>query len=572
MTIDLTDTTTGAITSALTEARRRLGGQTTGMVLTLVIVTDEAAQYDAIRAANQAAREHPCRVLAIITRRPKAESRLDAEIRVGESSPGETIVLRMYGPLGQHADSVAAPLLVPDVPVVTWWPENAPEVPSRHPLGALAQRRVTDAAAADDPRDLLAALARAYKPGDTDFAWTRATPWRSLLAATLDQPHPRVEAGEVRGEADNPTADLITAWLGLRLGIPVKRVTSGGPGITGVTFATAQGDITISRPDGRTATLAWHGRPDRMVALHRRETAELLAEELRRLDPDPLYAETLARLDAPGIDTGGTGVISDRAGITATESAIAGADPDIYIHDDGGVLARAAAARVIDGVADAIAVRGRAHVVLTGGGIGTKVLTELAAAPGRDTVDWRLVDFWWGDERFVPADDPERNEKGARDALLSKIAASPARVHVMRGPDGPDGDNPEAAAARYAAELNAAAEPGREVPAFDIAMFGIGPEGHVASLFPDQPAVRDTRPVVAVHDSPKPPPTRISLTFGAIEAAREVWILASGAEKAEAVAAAASGTPREQLPAAGARGTERTLFLIDEAAAGKLGH
>ncbi|HVT67582.1 MAG TPA: 6-phosphogluconolactonase [Trebonia sp.] len=256
----------------------------------------------------------------------------------------------------------------------------------------------------------------------------------------------------------------------------------------------------------------------------------------------------------------------------ADTGAAAGADPDVYVHDDGSVLARAAADRVIDGVADAIASRGGAHVVLTGGGIGTKVLAELAAAPARDTVDWRRVDFWWGDERFVPADDPERNSKGARDALLSKIDVDPARVHVMEGPDGPDGDNPEASAARYAAELKAAAEPGREVPAFDIAMFGIGPEGHVASLFPDQPAVRDSRPVVAVHDSPKPPPTRISLTFGAIEAAREVWVLASGAEKAEAVAAAASGTPREQLPAAGARGAERTLFLIDEAAAGKLGH
>jgi glucose-6-phosphate dehydrogenase assembly protein OpcA len=303
MTIDLTDTTTSAIDHALTEARRRLGGMTMGMVITLIIVTDEAEQYDAIRAANQAAREHPCRILAIITRKAKADSRLDAEIRVGESSPGETIVLRMYGPLGQHADSVVAPLLVPDVPVVTWWPDNAPRVPSAHPLGSLAQRRVTDSAAADAPRQVLASLARAYRPGDTDFGWTRATPWRSLLAATLDQPHPALQSGEISAEQDNPSADLIAAWLNLRLGIPVKRVVSNGPGITGVTFTTTAGPITISRTDGRTATLAWPGRPDRMVALHRRETAELLAEELRRLDPDELYAETLARLDAPGIET-----------------------------------------------------------------------------------------------------------------------------------------------------------------------------------------------------------------------------------------------------------------------------
>jgi glucose-6-phosphate dehydrogenase assembly protein OpcA len=296
MTIDLTDTTTGAIDQALTEARRRLGGMTLGMVLTLIIVTDEAAQYDAIRAANQAAREHPCRVLCVITRKPKADSRLDAEIRVGESSPGETIVLRMYGPLGKHADSVAAPLLVPDVPVVTWWPDNAPEMPAKDPLGALAQRRVTDSAAAEAPRYMLAGLAAAYQPGDTDFAWTRATPWRSLLAATLDQAHPPISHGEVAAEEGNPTADLIAAWLSLRLRIPVSRTVSGGPGITAATFATPDGDIKIERWDGRTATLSWPGRIDRMVALHRRETAELLAEELRRLDPDEVYHETLSQV------------------------------------------------------------------------------------------------------------------------------------------------------------------------------------------------------------------------------------------------------------------------------------
>jgi glucose-6-phosphate dehydrogenase assembly protein OpcA len=296
MTIDLTDTTTGAIDQALTEARRRLGGMTLGMVLTLIIVTDEAAQYDAIRAANQAAREHPCRILAVIARKPKSDSRLDAEIRVGEASPGETIVLRMYGPLGQHADSVTAPLLVPDVPVVTWWPDEAPEVPAKNPLGALAQRRVTDSAAAEAPHEVLAALAAAYQPGDTDFGWTRATPWRSLLAATLDQPHPPVTAGEIAAEEGNPTADLIAAWLSLRLSVPVSRTVSGGPGITQAAFTTPDGDITITRFDGRTATLAWPGQIDRTVALHRRDTAELLAEELRRLDPDDVYGETLSHL------------------------------------------------------------------------------------------------------------------------------------------------------------------------------------------------------------------------------------------------------------------------------------
>jgi glucose-6-phosphate dehydrogenase assembly protein OpcA len=293
MTIDLTDTTTSAIHDALTQARRRMGGPASGMVLTLIIVTTESEQYDAVRAASQAGREHPSRVIAVITRKPAAESRLDAEIRVGESGPGEIILLRMYGPLGQHADSVVAPLIAPDVPVVTWWPDVAPASPSEDPLGAVAQRRVTDAAACDAPREMLLALAKAYRPGDTDMSWTRATSWRTLLAATLDQPYPELRSGEVLAEPGNPTADLIAAWLSVRLGIPVQRGESGGPGITEVGFETPDGKIMLYRPDGRNATLCWPGRPDRRVALHRREAADLVAEELRRLEPDEVYADTL---------------------------------------------------------------------------------------------------------------------------------------------------------------------------------------------------------------------------------------------------------------------------------------
>ena len=247
------------------------------------------------------------------------------------------------------------------------------------------------------------------------------------------------------------------------------------------------------------------------------------------------------------------------------------AAPEVLVHADGSLLAKAAAARLVTRLVDAVSAAGLAHVVLTGGGIGTAVLAELAATPARDAVDWRAVDFWWGDERFVPAGDPDRNETGARSALLDRIDVDPARVHPVPGPDGPDGDDPDAAAARYAAELAAATRPqGGLVPAFDVLMLGVGPEGHVASLFPGQPAVHDNRPVVAVRDSPKPPPTRISLTFPSIQAAREVWILASGAEKAEAVALALSDAIPEELPAAGARGQQRTLFLLDSAAAAKI--
>jgi glucose-6-phosphate dehydrogenase assembly protein OpcA len=294
MMIDLTETNTGAIHDALMQARHKQGGPALGMVLTLIIVTDESAQYDAVRAANEAAREHPCRVLGVITRNPMARSRLDAEIRLGETGPGETVLLRMHGPLGEHADSVVAPLVLPDTPVVTWWPGPAPTIPATSPLGALAQRRVTDAAASDDPRQMLTVLAAGYRPGDTDLSWTRATSWRSLLAATLDQPYGELASGMVSAEEHNPSADLIATWLAGRLGIPVDRVTSGGPGITEVSFAAPGGMITLSRPDGRTATLSKPGQAERRVALHRRDTAELLSEELRRLDPDDVYAEALA--------------------------------------------------------------------------------------------------------------------------------------------------------------------------------------------------------------------------------------------------------------------------------------
>ncbi|MFC4909230.1 glucose-6-phosphate dehydrogenase assembly protein OpcA [Actinomadura gamaensis] len=297
MNIDLTDTTTRRIQEALTQARHLMGGPAVGMVLTLIIVTDESAQYDAVRAATEAAREHPCRVLTVISRDARgSSSRLDAEIRMGETGPGETVLLRMYGPLAEHADSVVVPLLMPDTPVVTWWPGGrVPKVPSGDPLGALAQRRVTDSYAARDRLGTLARLAEVYRPGDTDFSWTRITNWRSLLAAALDQDHDDITGGEVSAEPDSPSAELLAAWLEVRLGVPIVRATSDGPGITGVRLTTREGDIEVSRHDGRVATLSRPGQPDRQVALHRRPMADLLAEELRRLDPDEVYQDAVTR-------------------------------------------------------------------------------------------------------------------------------------------------------------------------------------------------------------------------------------------------------------------------------------
>jgi 6-phosphogluconolactonase len=246
--------------------------------------------------------------------------------------------------------------------------------------------------------------------------------------------------------------------------------------------------------------------------------------------------------------------------------------PEVIVHRDEPLLAQAAAARLVTRLVDAVATRGAASLVLTGGGIGTAVLAELAAAPARDAVDWRHIDIWWGDERFAPTGHPDRNETGARAALLDHIDTDPARVHPMPGPDGPDGDDPEAAAARYGTWLRAATRPEDHgpVPSFDVLLLGIGPEGHVASLFPGMPALYDERPVVAVRGAPKPPPTRLTLTMPSLKAAKETWILAAGTEKAGAVALALSDAGPVQVPAAGARGRQRTLFLLDRDAAAKV--
>ncbi|MEV8071188.1 6-phosphogluconolactonase [Streptomyces sp. NPDC085995] len=247
--------------------------------------------------------------------------------------------------------------------------------------------------------------------------------------------------------------------------------------------------------------------------------------------------------------------------------------PQLVVHRDKDLMAQAAAARLITRIVDAQASTGSANVVLTGGRNGNGVLAALAAAPARDAIDWGRLDLWWGDERFLPEGDPERNVTQAREALLDSVPLDPERVHVMPASDGPYGADVEAAADAYAEELARAAGPENHgaVPSFDVLMLGVGPDTHVASLFPEHPGVRETeRTVIGVHGSPKPPPTRISLTLPAIRSAREVWLLAAGEDKANAVAMALSGAGEIQAPAAGAQGRTRTLWLLDTAAAAQL--
>lgn len=248
-----------------------------------------------------------------------------------------------------------------------------------------------------------------------------------------------------------------------------------------------------------------------------------------------------------------------------------GAAPQLVVDATAAELADDVAARVVATFVAAQRARPLAHLVVTGGGILEQVMTALRDRSDRDDVDWARVALWWGDERFVPADSDDRNDKAAFGKLFDALPLDPANVHRMPAAGAAFGDDAEAAASAYARELAAAAEPGDDVPRFDAVLLGIGPDGHCASLFPGQPGtwVVDAA-VIAVHDSPKPPPTRISLTFTALDAAAEVWFIASGSSKAHAVALAFSGAPREQVPAAGPHGRQRTLWLLDEEAAAEL--
>ncbi|MFI7702768.1 glucose-6-phosphate dehydrogenase assembly protein OpcA [Nonomuraea sp. NPDC049480] len=295
-TFMLSDTTAGKISAQFTHLRHQMGAPAIGMVLTLVVVCEERHQYDALRAATEAAREHPSRIIVVIKREVEEPIRLDAELRIGESTPGEVVVLRLYGELTQHADSVVSPLLLPDTPVVAWWPGAAPDVPSKDAIGALAQRRITDARGFDDGGvKSLVTRAKGYARGDTDLSWSRLTPWRSLLAAAFDQPVGKVLEGVVEASPGNPSAPLLASWLSERLGVHIQVAESAGPGITAVRLRLGEGEMAVVRTDARLATLCRPGQPDRNVALARRHTSELMAEELRRLDSDEIYEAAVKR-------------------------------------------------------------------------------------------------------------------------------------------------------------------------------------------------------------------------------------------------------------------------------------
>lgn len=291
----LWDTTGTAVVKALAAERRHAGSVSSGLALTLVVVVEEGKVEQAEQAATRAAAEHPCRLILVVRRRPDAaEARLDAEVVIGgRLGPGEAAVLRMYGRLALHAESVVLPLLAPDAPVVTWWFGEPPHRIAHDPLGVLADRRVTDTSLAAEPLAALQQRALDYAPGDTDLAWTRATPWRALCASAFDSVSAPARGAQVHGPAGDPTRALLGGWLQARLDVGVQLVDADGPGLSEVLLDVDGGSLRLARADGRTATISRTGQPDRIMPLERRELGDLLAEELRRLDADQTYAEAL---------------------------------------------------------------------------------------------------------------------------------------------------------------------------------------------------------------------------------------------------------------------------------------
>jgi glucose-6-phosphate dehydrogenase assembly protein OpcA len=299
MIITLDGTTSSKISAALLRARRSAGSPAQGLVLTLIVVCDQSEFPDALEAAMAAGREHPSRILLVVSTGGRRAG-LDAEVHIGEGTPGEVVVIRMRGAVANRPASVIRPLLLPDSPVVIWWPGKAPTDQAADELAQLTLRRLTDAAAAPRPLAALKARANDYSPGDTDLSWTRLTPWRALLAAALDQYPATVTYARVEAEKNNPSADLLAAWLRARLKVRVRRSVSSGPGVTAARLGTSSGEIAITRPDGLLASYVVPGQPERRVALKRRDTTELISEELRRMDADLVYEETIKALASGG--------------------------------------------------------------------------------------------------------------------------------------------------------------------------------------------------------------------------------------------------------------------------------
>ncbi len=294
----LWDTTGSDVVRALEAERRSAGALAFGLALTLVVVTDQEGVSEAEAAAKAAASAHPCRILLVIRRHLEApDPRLDAEVLIGgRLGPGEAVIMRMFGRLGLHAESVVLPLLAPDAPVVTWWHGAMPDKIAHDPLGVLADRRVTESMRGNDPMAALQQRAADYAPGDTDLSWARTTTWRALVAAAFDSMSATPKSATVTGAESPPTA-LLVGWLRSKLGIDVHLNVSGRD-IQEVAFELSEdgssSQLSIKRRDERSAVIKRADQADRVMPLTPRDLGDLLAEDVRRLDADEVFAEALS--------------------------------------------------------------------------------------------------------------------------------------------------------------------------------------------------------------------------------------------------------------------------------------
>ena len=298
MIVELPDTTTSKVSKKIVAMRDKGGVVALGRVLTLVIVTQPDFVEEAIDAANDASREHPCRIIVLVAGSPDEPARLDAEIRVGgDAGASEVILLYGYGALAAESESLVSALLLPDAPIVVWWPHSVPRSAASTPLGRIAHRRITDAANEQNPKQALLDLSRTYKAGDTDLSWTRLTNWRIQLAAVLEQDGADgIRSIAVEGATDSASTFLLAAWLKNALHVPVEIIEhEAGTGMRRVRLERDAGVIELFRPDGNTAYLTQPGQPEQRISLPRRNLHECLAEELRRLDPDEVFGEVLTQ-------------------------------------------------------------------------------------------------------------------------------------------------------------------------------------------------------------------------------------------------------------------------------------
>lgn len=295
MIVDLTNTTTSKVAKEMTTMREQGGVVALSRVLTLVVLTREGLEEDAIEAANEASREHPCRIIVLAEGDPEAPTRLDAQIRVGgDAGASEVVILHGQGHLARGGQSLVSALLLPDAPIVAWWPHGGPDHASTTSIGKIAHRRITDSANEADPNAALFNLARTYSAGDTDLAWTRLTNWRIQLAAIFDQLDPEpVTAVTVEGAADSPSTVLMAAWLTLALKVPVTIAAVDAEGLRSIRLVRESGEVELTRPHDLVAELFLPGQPVQRISLPRRSLQDCLAEELRRLDPDEVFGEVI---------------------------------------------------------------------------------------------------------------------------------------------------------------------------------------------------------------------------------------------------------------------------------------